>query len=109
MFEEYRKSYDEMESDPTVVELRQTLDQVQEALRTAEASYRERMAEAEEEIKRAVLEQQKSVTLFNVVASFSKGRKSTSWMKVAQELNPPESLVLQHTKIGQPSVSIKVL
>lgn len=109
MFKEYRKAHDEMENNSAIADLREALNQAQEALAQAEKPYRERIAKAADEIKATVLEQGKSVTLFDVEASYKKGRRSTSWKKIAEEMNPPESIISRHTKYGNPSVSVKVL
>ena len=108
-FQEYRNAFDEMERDLAVQGMRAHLQNAQEALKTAEESYRARMNDAEQKIKEAVLEQGDSVTLHNVFAKYTKGRTTTAWKNVADALNPPKELIEEHSKTGEPSVSVKPL
>ncbi len=38
----------------------------------------------------------------------NKGKRTTAWKKVAEELKPSEELIEKNTKIGQPSFTITV-
>lgn len=108
-FEEYRKAYDEMENDPKVQDLRAAMNNLSGDLHEAEIEYRLRMEAAEKKIKEAVLEQGNSVTLHDVEAKYTKGRRSTSWKNVAVACDPPQELIDEHTKTGNPSVSVRPL
>ena len=120
MFEDYRKAYDELQDNESVNVLRGEIDllvekhdaklfKLQKLLAEVEMPYRSRMAGAEGEIKKAVLKQGASVTLHNVQAKFAKGRMSTSWKKVAVEVNASQDVIGKHTSYGKPSVSVSVV
>lgn len=105
----YRQAHDELDADPNVTTLSLELERARLAWEDARKPYLDRMREAEEVIRGAVLEQGKSVTLHNVEARYSKGRASTSWKSVADEVGAPPEIVAKHTKEGEPSVSVRLL
>ena len=107
-FFEYRLAHDEMVDDGAVEGLRNTLKITRDALAKIEAPYRERMMRAEEGIKETVLDQQRTVALHGVEATYTKPRKTVKWKAVAQEYSPPDELIEEHTTVGHPSVRIKV-
>lgn len=109
MFEQYRAAYDAMESDPAIQRARKAIADYQRSLEELERPYRDRLAIASRGIETIVLSERKSVTLFGVKAKYTKGRETTSWKGVAQDLNPPQELVAKYTKAGEPSVRIKII
>ena len=106
-FQLYREAYDAMEADPKVLGLRQRIEKLQDALVATESPYRQKMDEAEWVIRESILAQGQSVTLHNVKAIYTKGRRSTSWKSVAEEMGAPEEIVVKFTKIGEPSVKVE--
>ena len=108
-FLEFRKAHDEMGADPNIAAMWDAVVAAQKAHADACAPYEQRMAEARDAIAAAVLEQGKSVTLHNVEARYTKGRSSTAWKSVAEEVGAPPEVVAKHTKEGSPSVSVKAL
>jgi hypothetical protein len=115
-FLEYRNAHDEMEKDEAVAAAWDRVVAIQKSEADARADhdaaclkYRERMNLAAEEIRGAVLEQAKSVTLHNVEAKYTKGRVSVSWKSVADEVGAPPEIIAKHSKEGDPTVAIRSL
>ncbi|MCJ7528834.1 MAG: hypothetical protein MUO37_12190 [Methyloceanibacter sp.] len=108
-FQEYRFAHDELEADREVAALWDAVVEAQRKHDLACIPYRERMSAAEAVIIGAVLEQGKSVTLHNIEARYMKGRSSTSWKSVAEEIGAPPEIVAKHTKEGEPSVMVRAL
>ncbi len=109
MFKEYREATNEMEANLAIRIMRKKIETMQENLGILEQPYHERMKVAAKEITIAVLEQQKSVTLFNIEAKYSKASGRPKWKSVAMEFDPSEELIKRFTGMGKPSVSIKIL
>jgi len=109
MFKQYREAYDEMQADTKVLDVRERIEELQDQLRELESPYRERMAAAEKAIVEAVLAQKQTTTLFNIKASYTTGKRSTSWKSVATEMKAPDDVIEKYTKIGDPFVKIEVL
>ena len=107
-FEEYRKAHDEMKNDTELEILMITLESAQIQIADKQSPYLERMKTAEEGIKETVLDQQRTMVLNGIEATYSKPRKSTSWKVVAMTFDPPVELIEEHSKVGSPSVRIKV-
>ena len=108
-FEEYRKAYDQMAADLEVAAAWDAIVEAQKRHGELCQPYQERMKAAEEHIRGLVLEEGKSVTLHNVEARYTKGRASTSWKSVAEEIAAPADIIAKHTKDGDPSVSVRAL
>ncbi len=109
MFEGYRQAYDSMEADPAIKRARQAIEQYQASLEKLKAPYREKMAETEAEIVEVILVQRESLTLHGVYARYARGRVSRSWKSIATDMQAPQELIDEHTKVGKPSVSVKVV
>lgn len=109
MFQAYRDAYDALQSDPTVLAIRQQIEELEERLFEVESPYKSRMAKAEEEIRTTVLAEGHSVTLHGVKATYYSGRRSTSWKSVAEEFSPPDELVAKYTTVGEPSVKVEIV
>ena len=107
-FEEYRKAFDEMAEDVNIPALEREIIEAQAALAEATSPYLERIQQAEEGIRETVLDQQRTMVLNGIEATYSKPRKSTSWKGVAMTFDPPVELIEEHSKVGNPSVRIKV-
>lgn len=107
-FEDYRKAHDLLAEDMTLEGLRNTLRITQEQIAAFEAPYRKRMEAAADGIKETVLDQQRTMVLHGVEATFSKPRKSTSWKGIAMTFALTDELIEEHSKTGHPSVKIKV-
>ena len=107
-FGEYRKAHDEMAEDVNIPALQKNLVEAQDALAAVTQPYFERIQHAEEGIKETVLDQQRTMVLNGIEATYSKPRKSTSWKGVAMTFDPPAELIEEHSKVGNPSVRIKV-
>ena len=107
-FEEYRKAHDEMEADETLAKAVAGVVFAMDILAELENPYKEKLAAAEEGIKETVLDQQRTMVLNGIEATYSKPRKSTSWKGVAMTFDPPVELIEEHSKVGNPSVRIKV-
>jgi len=108
IFKDYGEAHDAMERDAAVQSTRNLILGYQKSLEKLEAPYRQRMAVAETNIIQAVLQTQKTTTLFGVVAKFFKGRKSVSWKSVAQVFKPSERLVAEFTTVGKPKVKVQI-
>jgi len=93
------------------------------------------ISKLEAEIKKEVLSLGKTQQVGNVKASFANGRKTynyegiakvidvppevmdahtqtkqiTDWTKLVKELSPPEDIMSQFVKVGNPSVSLSVI
>ena len=107
-FEEYRKAHDEMKDNIELEGLFQTLKITQDMITKVQAPYLGRIVIAEEGIKESVLDQQRTMVLHGIEATYMKPRKSTSWKGVAMTYDPPAELIEEHSKVGHPSVRIKV-
>lgn len=107
-FEDYRKAHDEMKNDVDLDILIGELESAKEMIAAAQAPYLDRMKAAEEGIKETVLDQQRTMVLHGVEATFTKPRKSTSWKGIALTFAPSDELIEEHSKTGHPSVKIKV-
>ena len=107
-FEEYRKAYDEMQTDEELTKAGVEVELALLKLGDLETPYTERITAAEEGIKETVLDQQRTMVLHGIEATYSKPRKSTSWKGVAMTFDPPVELIEEHSKVGNPSVRIKV-
>lgn len=107
-FEEYRKAHDEMKGDIELDMLLTTLKFAQEQVDKIKEPYLDRIKVAEEGIKETVLDQQRTMILHGVEAIFSKPRKSTSWKGIAMAFAPSDELIEEHSKVGHPSVKIKL-
>ena len=107
-FEEYRKAHDEIAGDANIPKLEEALAEAQALLYVATTPYLDRMKCAEEGIRETVLDQQRTVVLNGVEATYTKPRKSTSWKGVAMSYDPPSELIEEHSTIGSPSVRIKI-
>lgn len=107
-FFEYRLAHDEMAEDVNIPALEKKLSEAQEHLAAVTQPYLERIQQAEEGIKETVLDQQRTMVLHGIEATYSKPRKSTSWKGVAMTFDPPDELIEEHSKVGNPSVRIKV-
>lgn len=107
-FEEYRKAHDEMKKDIALEGLMNTLAITQDMIAVTEAPYLDRINAAADGIKETVLDQQRTMVLHGVEATFTKPRKSTSWKGVAMSYDPSDELIEEHSKTGHPSVKIKV-
>lgn len=99
-FRKYRDVYLQMESDPRVQSLRDTIGKLQEKLEDAESVYKAQLSELEDGIKSLVLDAEESQEEHGVKATYTE-RKNTSWKSVALEFNPPDELVDKHTKVGR--------
>ena len=109
MFRDYRQAYDEMEANQEIQITRQVIISTKERLAELEKPYRDRIAQAQEEITKAVLQSKKTTTLFGVIAKFFKPRRSTAWKSVAQAMDPPQDLIDKFTKYGEPRVQVSVV
>lgn len=107
-FEEYRKAHDEMADNIELEGLLQTLEITQNMIADIRAPYLGRIIAAEAGIKETVLDQQRTMVLHGVEAIFTKPRKSTSWKMIAMTFDPSDELIEEHSKVGHPSVRIKV-
>lgn len=107
-FEEYRKAHDEMKNDGELEHQLQVLQTAQDIVTNIRAPYLLRLTAAEDGIKETVLDQQRTMVLHGVEASFTKPRRSTSWKGVAMSYSPSDELIEEHSKVGHPSVKIKV-
>jgi hypothetical protein len=107
-FKDYREAIDAMMADDDLRTLNKTLEVIMDGIEQAEAPYRDRLRKAEEGIHAVTLDQQRTIILHNIEAKYSKPRKSTSWKGVAMSFNPSDELIEEHSKVGSPSVSIKV-
>ena len=107
-FEEYRKAHDEMEADEALSKAVAGVVFAMDILAELENPYKEKLAKAEEGIKETVLDQQRTMVLHGIEATYSKPRKSTSWKGVAMTFDPPTELIEEHSTVGNPSVRIKV-
>ena len=108
MFNDYRRAYIEMESDELVQCARDAIEESRSHLAILEAPYRDRLLQASKSITSFVIGEGKSITRDGVIATYNKGRTSTSWKSVAVAANAPQEVIDQFTKIGNPSVSVKM-
>jgi hypothetical protein len=82
---------------------------LQEQLAQAEYPFRYRMADATAKIVEEVLSIKKTIERWGVRATYTAGRKTTSWRSVALEMDAPPSVVARHTSVGNPSVKISLV
>ena len=107
-FEEYRKAHEEMEDDIELDGLLGTLKITQAQKAIIQEPYLDRISAAADGIKETVLDRQQTMVLHGVEAIFTKPRRSTSWKMIAMTFSPSDELIEEHSKIGHPSVRIKV-
>ena len=108
MFKNYRQAWLEMESDVRVQSVREDIEANQRELAMLESPYRNKMALAAKVITGLVIEHGEDITRSGITAKLRLGRVTTSWKKVAQEVGAPLEVIDQFTKVGAPSVSIKI-
>ena len=75
-FEEYRKAYDEMQADEELTNAGVEVELAVLKLKELETPHKERISQAEEGIKETVLDQQRTMVLNGIEATYSKPRKS---------------------------------
>jgi len=63
----------------------------------------------QEEIEAVVLELRQTVKVAGVTASYHKAVARPSWKSVAVALKAPQELIDEHTKVGKPTVRIKMV
>ena len=107
-FEEYRKAHDEMKHSIDLDILMAKLKSAQEQVDKIKEPYLDRIKAAADGIKETVLDRQQTMVLHGVEATYTKPRTSVSWKGVAMSFEPPNELIEEHSKVGHPSVKIKV-
>jgi hypothetical protein len=105
--ENYETTYIAMEADPQIRAARKQIESLQKRLDKLCEPYESRLSEYESAIKGHVIELGESIKQGHLNCVYYKPRRSTSWKSVAEELDPPQELIEEHTKIGNPSVRIK--
>lgn len=108
-FRNYAEAYWLMQDDSLVRHLRSEAIRLTGLLKQAEKFYRIDMAEAGREIEAVVLELGQTVEIAGVTASYRKGVARLSWKAVAMTFEPSRELIDEHTKVGKPSVRIKMM
>ena len=107
-FADYAEAYWAMQDDPLVRFIKLQVVRLNGALKRAEKFYRTDMAEAGREIEAVALELGQTVEVAGVTASYTKGVARPSWKAVAMTFEPGRELIDEHTKVGKPSVRIKM-
>ena len=108
-FRNYAEAYWTMQDDILVRHLEKEMVRLSELLKRAKYYYDESMKTAGEEIEAVVLELGQTVEVAGVTASYTKAVARPSWKSVAMTFKPSRRLISEHTKVGKPSVRIKVV
>lgn len=107
-FADYAVAYWAMQDDPLVRFIKLQVAELNNALEQAEYSYKLSMADFGKDIEAVVLELGQTVEVAGVTAKYTKGIARPSWKSVAMTFEPSRELIDEHTKVGKPSVRIKI-